>query len=85
MSNLSINEDDFTLIVSAANTAYTNGDIEEAEQLDTMARKMNASLTRARCDWHHKVSWENMPSCLLHNVAEQVKEILKDTETNDRI
>lgn len=67
---ISVTEDEFNAVASAAVDAFNDGDIETAERLDKLARKINADLSNAHVSsitpmrTTGKPSWRDMPSTL---------------------
>jgi aspartate/tyrosine/aromatic aminotransferase len=73
MPTISITEKDFAVLANAAVEAFMNGDKEDAEALDKIARKMNAALSSGTASKaagifsrSRNVSWKEMPSTLEH-------------------
>lgn len=72
MPSISISEADFTAVAGAAYDAKKAGDMEAAEALDKIARKINAALTTARMTPfgvamgmnRSSLSWRDMPSTI---------------------
>jgi hypothetical protein len=73
MASINISEDDFGRLFNAANDALLRGDVEAAEALDKIARKMNAALShdapmariaRANGGRGKSVTWREMPTTL---------------------
>ena len=71
MASINVSEEDFSTIATAAHAAMDNGDQEEANALDKIARKINAALTGSRDSLHigammgmpkPVVRWQDMPS-----------------------
>jgi uncharacterized protein HemY len=72
MAAVTMTDADFIHLVSAANYAKERGDIEEADALDMIARKLNAALTVERyrgIRWANgsatKMTWRDVPSTLI--------------------
>lgn len=71
---ISISEDDFAIVATAANDAQRKGDMKAAQALDKIARKINAALTAANPVMRElaflsgrkpqAVRWSDMPSTL---------------------
>lgn len=78
MPSINISESDFIVVANAALDSYYKGDEEEADALDKIARKINASLTNAEtrklaAPFRHKaITWEEIPS-VLETVKEREK------------
>lgn len=72
MASINISEDDFLHIALAANAAKDRNDMDEAQALDKIARKINAALTATSVSPFMRVigipsrtvSWKDMPSTL---------------------
>lgn len=75
MASISVSEKSFELISHAAITCYQNGEIEEAEGLDKIARRINAVLSSqvtAKYRLRGKgLTWKDVPS-VLENVRNNV-------------
>lgn len=72
MATVTMTERDFDHLVSAANFAKERGDMEEANALDKIARKLNAALTIEKyrgVRWASgsatKMTWQDVPSTLI--------------------
>jgi hypothetical protein len=73
MANISgVNEKDFEVLAWAANEAKKRGDLETANILDKMARKVNVSLTHEKykkmetwCSNPKRLTWKQVPSTLI--------------------
>ena len=72
MPSISVSEKTFEAIAHAAMTCYINGEYEEAEELDKIARRVNAALSNERSKigpWSKKakgLKWQDVPSVLEH-------------------
>jgi len=72
MAAISVSEKTFTIIANAAVTCYTNNEIEEAEELDKIARRINAALSNESLPhtWGRSkgqgLKWQDVPSVLEH-------------------
>lgn len=68
MASISITEKDFTAVALAANEAFNRNDIDHANALDRIARKMNAALSSASTKGmrftSHPQRWQDVPSTL---------------------
>lgn len=73
MASINIREEDFSTVATAACAAMDAGDMEEAQALDKIARKINAALTGSRDSLNigrmmgmrkPVVRWQDMPSVL---------------------
>ncbi len=68
MTSISVSEKSFELIAHAAITCYQNGEIEEAEGLDKIARRINAALSGQMTKKHRMrgkgITWKDVPSVL---------------------
>ncbi|KKK71782.1 hypothetical protein LCGC14_2910470 [marine sediment metagenome] len=69
MANISVSEKTFDIIASAAITCYLNDEHDEAEELDKIARRINAALSNDVCKgpWSKKgkgLKWRDVPSVL---------------------
>lgn len=73
MANINVSEKDFEALATAANDAKLHGDLEQAEALDKLARKVNAALSNAK---HiglrnlggirgKNMTWQEAPSTLI--------------------
>lgn len=68
-----INEEDFCVLARASQAAMDRGDLADAEALDKLARKANASLTNAKYAGAARfvsgnvklLRWSSVPSTLL--------------------
>lgn len=71
MASISVSEKNFELIAHAAITCYQNGEIEEAEGLDKIARRINAALANKVTKKYRirgkGITWKEVPS-ILENV-----------------
>ena len=77
MASISVTEDDFIALATAANCAHQAGRFEEAKSLDKLARKANAALAHSapilsgprRKGVHSgappKLRWQDVPSTIL--------------------
>lgn len=73
MASINISQEEFAVLAEAANDAKQKGDIAQAEALDKLARKVNASLSNAGMAKYRiqglpapkGMTWEEAPSTLL--------------------
>lgn len=72
MASINVGETDFDTLAGAAIDARDRGDIEQARQLDKLARKVNAALTGQSAFRlttmmgmpRRPVRWQDMPSTI---------------------
>ena len=73
MASINVSEADFMAVASAAKDAQQDGQTEQAQELDKIARKMNAALTGSEptrrlavymSGKRSVIRWQDMPSTL---------------------